>query len=134
MERGCGSSLSLDGLRTLFLRWAMDRRPSLAEGYSLGHRLFAIPHPSAYLRRPELEASQIGVLSLARRLRGVLCVWRCRQMNCRVRRLPFVTPLTKSPALRGAVRNLQRTTAKKEKRGGTGAVPQSVRSGAAQNA
>jgi hypothetical protein len=83
MERGCGSSLSLVGLRTLFVRRAMDRRPSLAEGYSLGHRLFVIPHPSAYLRRPELETSQISVLPLARRLRGILCLWRHRKMNYR---------------------------------------------------
>src|SRR5260370_40432270 len=62
----------------------MDRRPSLAEGHSLGHRLFVISHPSAYLRRPELEASEISVLSLARRLGGIRCLWRHKQMNYRV--------------------------------------------------
>src|SRR5260370_34914630 len=88
----------------------MDRRPSLAEGHSLGHRLFVISHPSAYLRRPELEASEISVLSLARRLGGIRCLWRPKQMNypvlprwsCRYtvsfRSDPFGRPTCKSPS------------------------------------
>jgi RHS repeat-associated protein len=65
----------------------MDRHPSLAEGHSMGHRLFAVPSPSAYLRCPELEAIQIRILSPPCRLRRILyfrCPWQL--MNCWVRR------------------------------------------------
>src|SRR5439155_5073333 len=65
----------------------MDRRPGLAKGYSLGHRLSAVRDPSAYLRCPELEAIQIRVLSPPRWLRGILSLQHYRRMYCRVRQV-----------------------------------------------
>jgi ABC-type arginine/histidine transport system permease subunit len=49
----------------------VDNRAGLAEGYSLGFGLFVLSDPSITLRRPKLEASQIGILSPACRVWGV---------------------------------------------------------------
>lgn len=59
----------------------LDRGPSLAEGHCLGTRLPVLPGPSAHLCSSQLEASEISILSHARRIWGVLYLQCPREMK-----------------------------------------------------
>ena len=61
-ETKYGFVLSLDGLRPVLSGCVVDHRAGVAEGHSLGVGLFVLSGPSVNLRRPKLEACEIGIL------------------------------------------------------------------------
>lgn len=76
-----GFVLSLDGLRTVLFWCVVDHCAGLAEGHSLGVGLFVLSGPSINLRRPKLEASEIGILSPACRVWGLHPIRGCWKVN-----------------------------------------------------